>query len=608
MALKIPSKDIFEITNSKVIDNQINRIEMSAKVPIIINDTENVHNEKVMGEYYNGTLQDDFGTWGFVNSIAGNIQRVGANIAYVRIEPEYITKTITIPVHNNNGAVTRLLTLTNENGEPNIKYSISGTVKNGTQSASVPIISISGSQVNLGQIVLNDPVVLKVSKQSYVIPTDEVSITERHDFGGLGGSSIPATASQTPNDLTNVASATATPTDDKTAYEITLTILCGLKIIACKGYYDAPSYGTAYLSGTYEEYIPTQINISFYGDTIKLDLTDKTLSIGDGEQTYSFEGNELMQTTNSPSIETTYSKVLAQYKNGKELAEIRCAITDYYDEGILSVSPYSNYVYNNPLTIKLVNKVSPNKYEVRIYTASGQSAQIPQGDIVYYQNEGASVGEENHITHIYDLDVKQNGKIANLLDTVGELIVNYDEPPKLLPMSIPMGEKVVPYVYGVNGQDRPMSRKEDGTPKEFEVIGKKIIYDGGISQRITCQEITDGSDNPYNPDSPDNPDTPLLENEILIHIDSVEANVSGFGFTVVDYNGLTITASYSSANSKLFFHNSVISIGSPYFSIPFHKAGTDEYSALASDTQAYNQIAQQVGQTIKMQLYTGTLT
>ena len=38
------------------------------------------------------------------------------------------------------------------------------------------------------------------------------------------------------------------------------------------------------------------------------------------------------------------------------------------------------------------------------------------------------------------------------------------------------------------GEDVPISKKEDDTPKSFKVIGKKMIYDGAVWQELTLQE------------------------------------------------------------------------------------------------------------------------
>jgi hypothetical protein len=106
---------------------------------------------------------------------------------------------------------------------------------------------------------------------------------------------------------------------------------------------------TVPVEGKRIEYIPKQIEITFYGDTIGIDLTDKTITIGEGNKPLSFDGNELMQTTNSlntaingktEAVEGFYTSTLNAFKNGKETATIRCSIGEYKDQsGNVVISP-----------------------------------------------------------------------------------------------------------------------------------------------------------------------------------------------------------------------------------------------------------------------------
>jgi hypothetical protein len=44
-------------------------------------------------------------------------------------------------------------------------------------------------------------------------------------------------------------------------------------------------------------------------------------------------------------------------------------------------------------------------------------------------------------------------------------------------------------VYGANGQDRPMSLYQNGSPKVFKVLGTNIFYDGAVWQELSLQEL-----------------------------------------------------------------------------------------------------------------------
>ena len=56
-------------------------------------------------------------------------------------------------------------------------------------------------------------------------------------------------------------------------------------------------------------------------------------------------------------------------------------------------------------------------------------------------------------------------------------------------MCFEIGDEVVPMVYGANGQDRPMSLYQDGSPKVFKVLGTNIYYDGAVWQELSLQEV-----------------------------------------------------------------------------------------------------------------------
>lgn len=56
-------------------------------------------------------------------------------------------------------------------------------------------------------------------------------------------------------------------------------------------------------------------------------------------------------------------------------------------------------------------------------------------------------------------------------------------------MSFDIGDLVVPMIFSAGGEDIPMSKYMDGTPKVFRVVGIKFIYDGAVWQELTLQEV-----------------------------------------------------------------------------------------------------------------------
>lgn len=59
---------------------------------------------------------------------------------------------------------------------------------------------------------------------------------------------------------------------------------------------------------------------------------------------------------------------------------------------------------------------------------------------------------------------------------------------KDLPMTFEIGDEVIPMIYNASGNDEPMSKKKDNTAKVFRVVGRDMIYDGSIWQKLYLQE------------------------------------------------------------------------------------------------------------------------
>ena len=83
-----------------------------------------------------------------------------------------------------------------------------------------------------------------------------------------------------------------------------------------------------------------EIQVTAFGTKTSLSLEETTRTIGEGTSNNytSFDGNELIQTTNhllsgKDFHEYLYSVIKEQNKNGKETAEILCDINEYKDEG-----------------------------------------------------------------------------------------------------------------------------------------------------------------------------------------------------------------------------------------------------------------------------------
>jgi hypothetical protein len=100
------------------------------------------------------------------------------------------------------------------------------------------------------------------------------------------------------------------------------------------------------VKGTYTEYNTEQLEITIYGNTIGIDLTDGTVDYGSGNKPHTLSGNELMQDSAvigaKKVTEWLANGVLNQYKQGKETAVLLCSIDDdlnFFELGAI-VEPY----------------------------------------------------------------------------------------------------------------------------------------------------------------------------------------------------------------------------------------------------------------------------
>lgn len=482
--IKIPASKIYYEQNSKVIDNQIDKIEVKQNVASIISDTQNVYNETVKSGFDdNYTPQKDTQTFvGAYGNVSQNRNYYWVNIAYAEVTPTYVTKTIIIPKQIRNSSISRIFTGADDNGNPNIKYSIRGEKKFGVAVGSIKILSVStglgGETLHYENVIVDKPTnITKLENTTYTISKEEIDISYESPLtiNTSPQKDASVTAKIKLTDESNILEAKVTPTKDGKNYETTLKILSGIKINKLKGSKDIDESNIKnyilQLLGEYEEYIPTQVDISFYGDTISLDLKEETISVGTGKNVYSMESNELIQSTNTPSNEEKYQEIIDTWKNGKEVATLRCAIDDYFevDENIVitiqsqysenEVVIYSDYALNIDDVVRL-----KNGNRLTVVRSSGLN------------NYWVCRIETNEFTMDEQTAFLEGKK---LISKRGE---------SEYPMLFQNGDIVVPYNYVQNGREKPMSLAVDGTEKSFEVLGTNIIYDGAIWQELSVRE------------------------------------------------------------------------------------------------------------------------
>ena len=133
-------------------------------------------------------------------------------------------------------------------------------------------------------------------------------------------------------------------------------------------------------------------------------------------------------------------------------------------------------VYKSKRTIYF-GEVEPDEYGVKGHYVYIKEPFFADINIICKDNYGGTI-----VKHPFTIK-KGYTKSEDVADTHIEIVsATYK-----VPMSIPIGAEVVPYVYTVGRIDKPMSIVND-KQKVFEVVDKNIIYDGISWQKLTLLE------------------------------------------------------------------------------------------------------------------------
>ena len=249
-----------------------------------------------------------------------------------------------------------------------------------------------------------------------------------------------------------------------------------------------------------------QISLTVYGNTLGIDLTDKTVIVSSEEESnkpFSIEGNELMQTQNYSSNKFNLTEASSYGEIAPDKYYIgRSEAGGYYtsvhiggdknswatyvvykndgddeteEEKIAIIPPYqtTHEVLYNPTSkgkhIKIIEVYNKSSiYTYNIHTLANY----------YNGKETATILCD--ISDYYEYDATAN-------NFKGKKVIAIDNSTKK--MAFDIYDKVIPMVYGANGQDKPLSNYKNGNPKTFEVLATKIIYDGAVWQELTLQEV-----------------------------------------------------------------------------------------------------------------------
>ena len=382
MAILIPSKNIYEKQNPKVRDNVIERIEVGAVEVLNTKDNNaNVYNNTFVIK--NKSIENNANNfyWEAPTTIYNGF--VVSTLAYVEYNNHtYTNIEIKIPLLQQNAWIKELNLGKDKDNNPNIQYNIGGYVNKGTVSSSnwSGTIQKSGSKAFISSLTKQSLSYNQTETgdyQTYQIPKESTSSFVKYDVAS--GSANAKVSVVDGGNLITVKPETIIENGIE-YYKLSLKVLVGCRIVKITSYNSVPeSYSTFDFpiskenfnigEATYEEYIPEEINLTVYGQTIGIDLTDKTVYINGqiAKKVHSVDGNELMQTSNyyqstdTNAITKAFSDTLTDYAKGKETAIIRCSIGDYYDynsgDKVISVDNSTG-----KMSFKLYDKVIPMVY------------------------------------------------------------------------------------------------------------------------------------------------------------------------------------------------------------------------------------------------------
>lgn len=334
MAIIIPSKSIYKKDNPKVRDNLVDKIEVSAVEITPSNDYDiTVFNEEfdvkpIPSSSFRNIAKN------YQDSI--NNQKTYIIFGLIRLVPYYNSLNVNIIKSKNNKYLQYLYLGKDKENNDEIGVNIHYNKFLGNSSTKLRII---------------DNVVYETSYQydrnstsSETGNTKKFEPKLKHEYRYYGVSYVDYKVEI--QDFINETNLNGDIEyyEDEEKISFKVNILSGYDIITMDGMQVVPLYSVSNtdwfeITGKGESYIADSITITVNGDTIGIDLTNKTITIGEGGKPLSFEGNELMQTTNrlntpingkSSAIEDLYTSTLNSFRNGKETATIRCSITNYY--------------------------------------------------------------------------------------------------------------------------------------------------------------------------------------------------------------------------------------------------------------------------------------
>jgi hypothetical protein len=370
MAIIIPSKNIYDLKNDKIIKNKIKSGEIGTFITTEKKTPTNIYQETFDLSEFNSnfpSIEQDYATSypnyaNFIREIQ-TTHRSGsaAGIAAI-VFALPIIKTIhfSIPYKYGESFINKdRINIQINKTVRKIYTSFSGKFYRTTNWATLDTISIDYGHLRLPEFLTGfnsvDEVInnatIPTSATSFASYSDNVTTVEaKLDFGLI--------------EPTYIIPTNLTPTSN---YEFDIDIYCGVTYFTAEGTYghlgvsDPNAEPINVERGYITEYRPQSVTVNFENNVFSLTLADNDIVI-DGENSdgisFSISNNSLLQETYIEEIQSRFKKTVDEYKNGKETATMTCSISNYNDEnGAEQISIERND--ERKMSFKLYDEVVP---------------------------------------------------------------------------------------------------------------------------------------------------------------------------------------------------------------------------------------------------------
>lgn len=485
MTIIIPSKHIYDIDNSKILSNNIDKINTQRIDYSLQSSDSNIY---VLEKNITDIEIDDtalnnrdmeFSPLHIDKLNNVDFKGVESRVEYNSLK--YITCDLYIPIYRNNKE-----SVANPN---KISVRITGQINIGQVASKIKYEYYAVPDVSGGYVVHLNPQneavwlygdIIDTNDTDYTIPTELIHTAT---YGDLIAKVTQVLSS---DDNTNSYKVEEVIHNNIECFHINLKILCGIRTITANsnainplnyiGIETIPTDNKLFITipftGEYMEYIPKKVTILVDGLEQSISEVERNISVGDGNKDMKLDSNELFQA----NIEQGLNNIIDKWENGRETATIVCGIADYYDDleyvlkmvgvGSAGTYNYSDYISNYPLNVKVGDKIKvPPNYEeitvlrvlyggLRIRCNSPYDVKLPHLDESFVYSHGNKI-----------IDINSSN------------------------MSFKLHQEVIPYVYKSLGVDVPMSLKKNCEPKVFEIVGREIYDEGVPFQKLTLLEV-----------------------------------------------------------------------------------------------------------------------